>query len=96
MILSEAELDALKNLSNKAAMVSCKPDKRNGVVLLDKSTYQQKMEHILKDKSKFKLATNNNLQQQKISIFFGSLKEASNGNITHVLYVKQSFNIFCD
>ena len=33
--LIEAELDALNNLSNKPSIVICKPDKGNGVVLLD-------------------------------------------------------------
>ena len=83
--LSEAELDALKNLSNKPSIVICKPDKGNGVVLLDKSTYQQKMENILKDKSKFKLATNNNLKQlQKFQNFLARLKKS--GAINQEVY----------
>ena len=48
------------------------------MVLLDQSTYQQKMENILKDNSKFKLATNNSLKQlQKFQNFLARFKKSA-------------------
>ena len=84
MNLSEAELDALKNLNNKPSIEIRKPDKGNVVVLLDTSTYQQNMENLLKDKSKFKLATIQK-QLQKFQKFLARLEKprAINPEVYH-------------
>ena len=40
--LSEEELEALKNIRQNSSLIICKPDKGNGVVLLNKSDYVEK------------------------------------------------------
>lgn len=46
-------ITALKNLSKKENLVVCKPDKGNGVVLLNRDDYETKMNNLLADRSKF-------------------------------------------
>ena len=53
MNLSKSELDALKSLKNNSAITICKPDKGNGVVVLNHSDYCQKINQLLNDASKF-------------------------------------------
>ena len=45
---------ALKSLRNTGIVIT-KPDKENGVILLDRSDYFSKLEMIVKDRSKFML-----------------------------------------
>ena len=63
--LDDGELQAITTLRQNKSIIVCKPDKGNGVVLLNKSDYVKKMENILLDKSKFKPSTNNILKQLK-------------------------------
>lgn len=51
--LTKEEHCALKSLKNDDSIIITRPDKGNGVVLLDKSDYIQKVHDILNDKSKF-------------------------------------------
>ena len=55
--LDKDEMDALKVLSNDHSIVITKPDKGQGVVLLNKSDYVSKMLAILNDNSKFRKVT---------------------------------------
>ena len=48
-------MKALKSLSNDSSIVIIKPDKGNGVVILDKINYVSKMDDILQDSDKFVL-----------------------------------------
>ena len=48
--LSEEEQAALHNLSHNNSIIICKPDKGNGVVILNRQDYIQKMEQILCNK----------------------------------------------
>ena len=57
-LLSKDEHCILKNLANDKSIVIMKPDKGNGVVLLDKSVYLEKMNLILSDSNKFKVVDN--------------------------------------
>lgn len=56
-VLSEEELVALKSLSKDKSIVISRPDKGNGVVLMDKSDYKNKVHNLLEDTSKFKKIT---------------------------------------
>ena len=47
----------LKNLRNNKNIVILHPDKRSGVVIMDKITYKSKMYELLNDESKFKQLT---------------------------------------
>ena len=52
--VSRAELSALKKLSRNKDLVIVRPDKGNGIVILDKPDYISKVELLLSDVSKFK------------------------------------------
>ena len=53
--LCEEELAALENLSKDDSIVIARPDKGNGVVLMNKSEYKDKVKSILSDGSKFEM-----------------------------------------
>ena len=53
--LSKDKLTILKNLASNKDIVVTRPDKGNGVVIMDKIDYIKKMDDILNDPSKFKL-----------------------------------------
>ena len=59
--LSEEELAALKSLSVDKSIIISRPDKGNGVVLMDRSDYNDKMHTILSDTSKFEKTNDTNL-----------------------------------
>ena len=52
-IIPRAHLDALKRLRTNEDIIITKPDKGNGIVLLDKEDYVRKMTNLLSDTSKF-------------------------------------------
>ena len=80
--INENEYNALKNLKQDSSIIICKPDKGNGVVILNKKDYVSKMETIIFDKTKFKLVNNNNNldQLRKFQGFIFRLKK--NGCLT--------------
>ena len=66
--LSKDELSALRELLKRRDIVFCKPDKGNGVVILDKSDYNDKLLSILKDKSKFKQLQEDPTEKREASL----------------------------
>jgi len=76
MVLNKEEKETLRALSQDTSIVICKPDKRNGVVVLDKKDYIKKMGTILKDKTKFQPRKGNaNLENlKKFQRFLSRLK----------------------
>ena len=52
--LSEAELNALENLTKNKNLVIQKADKGNTVVIINKNDYKTKIQNILSDSTKFK------------------------------------------
>ena len=62
--LSDEELEAIKTLKSNKNMVISKADKGNAIVILDRETYLQKAEQILKE-NQFKVLNNNNYHQEK-------------------------------
>ena len=81
LLISRNDLQILKNLKSDPSIIICPPDKGQGVVILDTSTYIQKMESILSYTSKFRpLLTQNILLhliklEDKINNFLRSLKK---------------------
>ena len=75
--ISKEELEALKTLSADQNLIISKPDKGNGVVILDKLDYISKMKLSFCDRTTFQSANhNNNLQQlQKFQQFLARLKK---------------------
>ena len=53
MVLTREEKETFRAPSQDTSIVICKPDRGNGVVVLDKKDYIKKMGTILKDKTKF-------------------------------------------
>ena len=87
--LTTDELVSLKNLSSKKDVVFIKPDKGNGVVVMDHSDYVNKINDILSDHSKFKILDTDPTEQResKLQRFLyrlhkkGSLDESTYGLI---------------
>ena len=52
-MFSKEEINTLDDLKRDSNIVVVKPDKGNGVVVLDKHDYDKKMENILRDSTKF-------------------------------------------
>jgi hypothetical protein len=52
-LFSKDDLKTFDDLKNDKNIVIVKPDKGNGVVILDRGNYNQKMENILCDTTKF-------------------------------------------
>ena len=77
---------AFRNLKRRKDILFCKPDKGNGVVILDKSVYRNKMEAILSDQSKFKELDQDHTAKREASLqrFLRVLK--SKGVFSDVIY----------
>ena len=58
-IITKADIILLKKFSSNDSIVVCKPDKGNGVVIMDRNDYLSKVHKILSDKSKFNLVHEN-------------------------------------
>ena len=56
-IFSRADVDLLRKFASDKSIVVTKPDKGKGVVILDRSSYNDKMETIVSDQSKFSVVT---------------------------------------
>ena len=52
-IFSKSDIETLRNLSKDKSIIICKPDKGQGVVILNRSDYITKMNTILDDPTKF-------------------------------------------
>ena len=57
--LSKDEIDAYKSLAQNKSICICKPDKGNGIVVIDKCDYVNKLSNFLSDQSKFVELTDN-------------------------------------
>ena len=90
-LLSRDDYQALKSLKDDNNIVITKPDKGNGVVILNRADYTSKMKSILDDETKFKLLTSDPLkstlkQENKLRNFLKELKKEN--IITQELYDK--------
>ena len=57
--LSPLEMEALLSIREDKSLIICKPDKGNGVMLMNKTDYVQKMNAILSDSKRFRLVKSN-------------------------------------
>ena len=93
-IITRDDKQILRNLSKRKSITILRPDKGKGVVLLNTHDYDNKMQDILKDTSKFKCLINTDPYrsslaiEDKINSFLRKLKNA--GHITDELF-KQLF-----
>ena len=68
-IFSDDELKTIKSLQNDKDIYLIKPDKGNGIVIINRSDYKSRMFDILKDKTKFE-----QLKMQKSNIYKETVK----------------------
>ena len=59
--IPQEEHDALKRLSKNKDIIITKPDKGSGVVIMNRSDYISKMQEVISDETKFKLASNQDI-----------------------------------
>ena len=86
-IVTREDLNLLRNLSKNKELIICKPDKGNGVVLLDRKDYVDSMMNILNDQTKFRLIQHNiekfsRQVEDKLNNFLRKVK----GSITDEVY----------
>lgn len=80
-LFSKNEINILRNLSKDKSIIICRPDKGRGVVILNRSDYINKMNHILSDTTKFKLINCNDRvlhtlhQEDKVNRVLNKLKK---------------------
>ena len=80
--MSKTDIRQLKELASNKEVIVCKPDKGRGVVLLDRSTYINKITEIISDASKFELLSVEMEKyttkiEDKINNFLRKLKDLS-------------------
>ena len=85
-ILTESDLNILKNLKRDNSIIICKPDKGRGIVIIDKDDYITKMDAILTDPQTFSLETqldpfkNGLLLEDKLNRFLKKMLNQNNIN----------------
>ena len=89
--LNKEEYNALLNLSKDDSIVIMKPDKGNGVVILDKNNYKDKIKEVLNDFNKFERIYDDVLltimnKEEKVNRYLRNLK--SEGVINELEYSK--------
>ena len=57
-IIHKSDINILKDLSKDSNISICRPDKGNGVVIMNKNDYINKVQTILQDQTKFKIIDN--------------------------------------
>ena len=74
-IVSKEELEALKDLRKDYSSIITKPDKRNGVVILNKHDYLTKMKQLISDDTKLKkLRKSDKVREQSLICYLRQLK----------------------
>jgi len=99
MALTRKEKQTLRALSQDTSIVICKPDKGNGVVVLDKKDYIKKRGTILKDKTKFQPKKSNaNLENlKKFQGFLSRLKmKGALGQGSPKFFVRGPHKLLCN
>ena len=88
--LSTEERDALQKVANNPTLIICKPDKGNGVVVMNKNDYINKMNKILSNKAQFqKVSVDDNIANlSKFQRFLYNLKTKQ--------FLKKKFTIELD
>ena len=82
-IFSDDELKVIKSLHDDETIYLIKPDKGNGVVIINRADYKARMQDILSDNTKFNLVDNTALRETlaKETKLTNLLKELKQGEI---------------
>lgn len=89
-IINRTDLSILRNLGKNKDLIICPPDKGRGIVLLNRTDYNEKMHAIVDDQTKFSTISNATpflltlRLEDKINRFLSKLKNI--GTITEELY----------
>ena len=74
--LSPPEMEALLSIREDKSLMICKPDKGNGVVLMNKTNNVQKMNAILSDAKRFtQVKSDKNVRNLEVSKLLESIKK---------------------
>ncbi|XP_050508877.1 uncharacterized protein LOC126886076 [Diabrotica virgifera virgifera] len=76
--LTKEEFNALRNLQKNKNIIIIRPDKGNGIVILDRLNYVEKLNNILSDNTKFINIPFNNLFKLMLSFEDNSRKKLKN------------------
>ena len=76
-ILSKDEWKALTDLRNHDSIIITKPDKGNGVVIISRLDYLNKMKHLISDTTKFKELQHNptKFREESLSTYLRKLRK---------------------
>lgn len=83
-ILAKEEWTALNDLRNDDSIIITKPDKGNGVVIVNKLDYLNKMKQLISDETKFKKLTHNPTKSREDSLISYLRKLRRDGIIDEV------------
>ena len=80
LFFSRSDVDLLRGLGSNSELIISRPDKGSGVVLMDRSAYNDKMYNILNDVSKFIRVNDDPLKmvfrlEDRLNRFIAHLKE---------------------
>ena len=96
-IISKADISLLKSFASNKNIVVNKPDKGNGVVILDRSQYLASMNNIISDRNRFQLITEDIIKytlksEDKINNFLKKLKTCTDipADVVSKLYASGS------
>ena len=83
----KSELSSLRNLAKNKDLIIIKPDKGNGVVLLDKNDYVTKSLDISSDYIKFRILNNDTLDTNENKLNRILRKLLKQGHILLMIYI---------
>ena len=78
-ILSKEEWEALTDLRKDDSIIITKPDKGNGVAIINKLDYLNKLKLLVPDETKFKKLTQNPTKSREDSLISGTFANSEEG-----------------
>ena len=90
--MPKSEISSLRNLAKKTDLIIIKPDKGNGVVILDKNDYNTKSLDILSDYTKFRILNNDTLDtnENKLNRILRKLLKQGHKTDCYVTSIRQA------
>ena len=94
-VFPSSAISVLKNLKERSSIIITKPDKGNGVVIMEKNSYINKVMELLQDHTKFKKIEEDVysyilLLEEKLNRVLRKLKGKLNGDVYEYLFARGS------
>ena len=94
-VISKDDIQQLKEFSNNQEVIVCKPDKGKAVVVLNRSDYDNSMQSLISNRSKFEILDSDSFTytqkiETKINNFLRKVKELIGDELYKKLYVTGS------